>query len=113
MNLFLLAGGALSLMASLLHIAIIFGGADWYRFFCAPERMAKLAEQGSILPTLSTSGIAMALFLWALYAFSGAGLINRLPLLKLALVAITCVYLIRGLALFPALFHSQLWQAIS
>lgn len=101
MNIFLLAGGVLSLTGSLLHLAIIFGGADWYRFFGAAERMVTLADQGSILPTISTSGIAVALFMWALYAFSGAGLIKRLPMLKAALVLITSVYLMRGLALFP------------
>ena len=103
MNRYLLVGGVVSLAASLLHVAIIFGGAEWYRFFCAPDRMVTLAEQGSILPTFSTSGISFALFLWALYAFSGAGLIRKLPLLKAALVIIACIYLARGLALFPVL----------
>jgi hypothetical protein len=44
------------------------------------------------------------LFLWAAYAFSGAGLIPRLPLLRLGLVAIASVYLLRAFALLPALF---------
>jgi putative oxidoreductase len=104
MNMFLLLGGALSLIISCLHIAIIIGGADWYRFFGAAERMVLLAKQGSILPTISTLGIAAVFFLWALYAFSGAGLIRRLPLLKQGLVVITSIYLMRGLALFPVLF---------
>ena len=104
MNGFLAAGGALNLIIALLHVAIIFGGSGWYRFFNAPDRMAKLAEQGSILPTLSTSGITLVFLLWALYDFSGSGLIRRLPLLKTALVGITCIYLLRGLLIFPALF---------
>jgi hypothetical protein len=40
--------------------------------------------------------IALLLLLWAAYAFSAAGLIPRLPLLRVALCAITAVYLARG-----------------
>jgi len=102
-NKWLLAGGALSLLASLMHIAIIIGGPDWYRAFGAGERMAQAAARGAIMPTLVTLGIASILAIWALYAFSGAGLIRRLPLLRTGLVVITAIYLARGLALFPAL----------
>ena len=40
--------------------------------------------------------------MWALYAFSGAGVIRRLPLLRLALTLIAAVYLARGLLGVPA-----------
>lgn len=33
----LIAGGLLSAAAALLHIAVIVGGPDWYRFFGAGE----------------------------------------------------------------------------
>ncbi len=103
-NIFLIAGGILSIIASLLHIAIIIGGAEWLRFFGAGEAMAKMAEEGSIYPIIITFIIASVLFLWALYAFSGAGIIRRLPYLKPALVLITAVYLIRGFGVIPAYF---------
>lgn len=99
----LIAGGVLSALAALLHLACIAGGPAWYRFFGAGETMAAMAEQGSITPTLITSGIAAVLALWAAWAFSGAGLIPRLPLLRTGLVVISAIYLLRGLALFPAL----------
>ena len=102
----LVIGGVLSLAASLLHIGCIIGGPAWYRFFGAGEAMATMAEQGSITPTLITLGIAAVLAIWAAYAFSGAGLIRRLPLLRTGLVAISAVYLLRGLALIPALIIS-------
>lgn len=89
---------ALSFLASLLHIATILGGANWYRFFGAGERMAKLAESGSLHPAIVTSIIAIILCLWGLYALSGAGVIFKLPLLKSALILITGVYMLRGLA---------------
>ena len=99
----LVIGGGLSVAASLLHIACIIGGPDWYRFFGAGEAMATMAEQGSMTPTLVTLGIAAILAIWAAYAFSGAGLLPRLPLLRTGLVTISAVYLLRSLALIPAL----------
>jgi putative oxidoreductase len=89
-------GALLTGAASLLHVGIIFGGPDWYRFFGAGERMARLSARGSIYPTLITAGIASVLGLWALYGLSGAGVVRRLPLLRLALVLIACVYFARG-----------------
>ena len=59
---------------------MIWGGPDWYRFFGAGERMARAA-----------------------YAFAGAGLLPRLPLMRLALVLISAIYLLRGSVLFLAL----------
>ena len=99
----LILGGWLSVAASLLHIGCIIGGPDWYRFFGAGEEMAVMAEQGSMTPTLLTLGIAAILAVWAAYAFSGAGLLPRLPLLRTGLVVISAIYLLRGLALIPAL----------
>lgn len=102
-NRFLIAGGILSGGASLLHLGIITGGPDWYRFFGAGEGMARMAEQGSWTPTVITLGIASVLAVWSAYAFSGAGLFPRLPLIRTALVLISGVYLLRGLVLIPAL----------
>lgn len=63
--------------------------------------MARLADAGSITPTLITSGIAAVLFVWALYALSGARVMPPLPLTRIALVVITGIYLVRGLAVLP------------
>ncbi len=97
-NNLLIIAGCLSFFAALLHLACIFGGPDWYRFFGAGERMAQMAAAGDTYPTIATLVIASILFVWGLYAFSGAGLVFKLPLLKTSLVLITAVYLIRGIA---------------
>lgn len=99
-NLGLTFGGMASLFAGFTHVCIIFGGASWYRFFGAGEGMAQMAENGSIQPTIITACIALLLGVWGLYAFSGAGVIARLPLIKAALVLITFVYLSRAVAGF-------------
>ena len=104
---FLILAGSLSALAALLHLAVIFGGPDWYRFFGAGEGMARMAERGMIQPTLITLGITAVLAIWAAYAFSGAGLIARLPLLRTGLVVITLIYLARGLLIVPAVLMNR------
>lgn len=99
----LILGGGLSAVAALLHIAVIIGGPSWYRFFGAGEPMAQMAERGSSYPTIVTLGIAAILTIWAAYAFSGAGLLPRLPLLRSALIAISAIYLLRAVCFVPAM----------
>jgi hypothetical protein len=99
----LIVGGTLSAAAAILHLAVVAGGPSWYRFFGAGEGMARAAERGSSTPALVTLAIAATLMVWALYAFSGAGIIRRLPLLRTALILISGVYLLRAFALLPTL----------
>ncbi len=110
---YLKIAGALSLFASAMHIAIIFGGASWYRFFGAGEQMARMAEQGLIQPTLITLFIASVLAVWGAFAWSGAGLLPEFPFVKIVLILITAVYLLRGVVGLVAPFitdHPQIAQ---
>jgi len=91
---------------ALLHIAIIFGGPDWYAFFGAPQALVELARSGHPRAPISCLVIAGVLSVFAAYAFSGAGAIRRLPLLRLVLASIGSVLILRGL-LFPLLI---LWR---
>ena len=102
-NLWLVTGGLLSAAAALLHLAVIVGGPDWYRFFGAGEEMAQMAERGDPMAALVTAGIAAVLAIWSAFAFSGAGVIPRLPLLRTGLIVIGSIYLLRGLVLVPLL----------
>tara|TARA_Y100001956_G_C4123820_1_gene188969 strand:+ start:1933 stop:2352 length:420 start_codon:yes stop_codon:yes gene_type:complete len=99
-NIFLIIAGFLSALAAVMHLGCIYFGAPWYRFFGAGEQMAQLAEQGSNKPAFITSGIVLMLCIWPAYAFSAAGLITKLPLLKTALILITLIYTARGVAGF-------------
>lgn len=108
----LMIAGMCSFVASALHIVAMLWGPDGYRFFGAGEEMAQLAEQGSWAPPLITLVITVILAFWAAYAFAGAGLIRRLPLMRFCLVAITGVYVLRGagglvIALFPNSYQVQ------
>jgi len=100
-NIPLAVGALLSAVAALLHLGIIAGGPAWYRFFGAGERYARAAADGRWYPAIVTLGIAAVLFAWSAYALAGAGVVKPLPFLKAALVAITAVYLVRGIAFAP------------
>ncbi|AJO80529.1 MULTISPECIES: hypothetical protein [Pseudomonas] len=96
-NMALLVGAGLSLLAALMHVGVIMVGPSWYRLFGAGERFVRAAQAGRWFPALVTAGIALVLTAWAAYALSAAGVIEPLPLLRPALIAITLVYLLRGL----------------
>lgn len=100
-NIPLAVGALLSAVAALLHLGIIAGGPAWYRFFGAGERLARAAAQGRWYPAVVTLGIAAVLFTWSAYALAGAGIVTGLPFPKAALVGITAVYLVRGVAFAP------------
>ncbi|MBI1936552.1 MAG: hypothetical protein HYS25_00355 [Ignavibacteriales bacterium] len=95
---FLSAGSIMSFGVALLHLVIIFIGADAYRYFGAGEEMALLAESGSLQPALVTFVITIFFSLFGLYGLSGANIILRLPFLKWFLLAIGSIYALRGLA---------------
>lgn len=57
-----------------------------------------MATTGDPYPTVVTLVIAAILSVWSLSAISGAGAIQKLPLLRFALCAITGVYILRGVA---------------
>lgn len=98
MNIMLVIAGIMSLIAAVIHLGCIYFGASWYRFFGAGEQMALMAEQGSLKPTLITLGITLVLITWSLYAFSAAGIMIKLPFLRVILLMITTIYLLRGIA---------------
>ena len=100
-NTWLLVAGIANLALTALHLVVIVVGADAYRFFGAGESMASKAEEGSLIPAAITLFVALVFALFALYAFSGAGLVRRAPLLRVALVVISFIFVLRGLSLFP------------
>lgn len=93
--------GVLASAGALLHIAILFGGPDWYAFFGAPRGLVEMARAGSLRPAISCLVIAAFLAVLAAYAFSGAGLIRRLPLLRPVLASAAAVLILRGVLFIP------------
>lgn len=99
----LVAGGALATAGALLHVAVIAGGQAWYAYFGAPPTVVEAARRGEWSAPAVTLLIAAAIGLCATYAFSGAGLMPRLPLLRLALCTIAFLCIARALLFIPLL----------
>lgn len=97
----LLVAGTCSMTAAAIHLACIVGGPEWFRLLGAGEGMAAMAARGHWYPAVVTACIAGILVIWGLYAWSGAGALRRLPLLRTVLCAITAIYLLRGVAFVP------------
>ncbi len=107
-RIWLLTAGWMSVAASLLHLGVILGGPDWYRFFGAGEQLARAAERGSLVPPLMTLFIAAVLAVWAIYAFGAAGIGWRPPLTRTALIAIATVLIARAaMAFVPAFWPPE------
>ena len=94
----LVAGGSVSLALAAVHVVVIAIGAPAYRYFGRAD-LADASLKGSLDPLYATMVVAFTLTLFGLYAFSGAGLVRRLPLLRTGLVTISSIYLLRGLIL--------------
>ena len=104
-NQWLKLGGILSFVVALLHLVIIFVGASAYRYFGAPEGYARAAEAGSTSPAMRTLVLVVIFTIWGLYAFSGGGVIRRLPLLRITLLLIGIIYTLRGVFVFQQIFQ--------
>jgi hypothetical protein len=98
--------GVVAAAGALLHIAILFGGPDWYAFFGAPQGLVDMARAGNVRVPISCLVIAAFLSLLAAYAFSGAGVIRSLPFLRLVLSSIAGVLILRGILFVPLI----LWR---
>ena len=89
------------------HIVALVGGPSWIEFVGAPPLVVRSAIEGTWLAPAGALGIAALLTVWGLYAFSGAGLIRPLPLLKTVLGGVALIFLVRGLIVIPFLSRAN------
>jgi hypothetical protein len=92
----LILAGILSFLVALFQAVVTFSPA-WSLYFGAPEKLV------SNVPLLYVTGLVAAVLfgIFGLYAMSGAGYIRHLPLLRGVLLAIGCLYVLRGLLVIP------------
>ncbi len=102
--------GVATAAAGLLHVAVAIGGPSWYAFFGAPHRLVEAARAGDPRAPLTCVGIACILLVFAAYAFSGSGVIPRLPLLKPVLGIVAAVFTLRGIAFVPMMLIAPSWM---
>ena len=66
------------------------------------EHIVRTIDAGNVKLDLLTLAIALMLLVGSAYAFSGAGVIGHLPLTKYVLMAVSAIYIARGVG-FPHL----------
>jgi hypothetical protein len=90
--------GLLSLGVALFQVLLSFP-TPLSTYFGTPPGL--LANPAALL--ITSLVVALIFAIWGLYGLSGAGLIRRLPLLRLGLLVIGAIYTLRGLLLIPLL----------
>ena len=92
----------LSIAIAAVHLATIPFGASGLRYLAAPQRLVEMAERGDhLVPTVAVVGLFVVFSTFALYAWSGAGRMRKLPGLGFVLLVITSIYILRGVVVVP------------
>ncbi len=99
----LAAAGIILVLLGLAHIGAIFGGPEWFAFLGAPDGLVAMSRAGSSYPNVSALVIALVCLIWASYAFSGAGLVRRLPFLRSVLFLIAAGMAVRAVGFIAVL----------
>ena len=97
-NYWLLAGGYFSLGFAAFQASAIGWPAHAVKYLGGPAELRIEYPVRYAAVCLAVAGI-VAVF--GLYALSGAGKVRRLPLLRTVLIAVTAIYLLRGLLVIP------------
>lgn len=100
-NRYLFCSGMVLVLGGLIHLVTIFGGPDWYAYIGAPDAIIAMARAGKHYPVVVCIIIASFLFVCAAFAFSGAGLIWRLPFTRTVLALMACGLILRGTSFIP------------
>ena len=112
----LISAGIIASASAIWHLLCILGGPTWFMFARAPQQVIDSAQQGTLLAPVSTVVVASLMFACAVFAFSAAGLIRKVPLLKSALITIAVLCTLRGLIAIPTFVNStglDIWQIVA
>ncbi len=99
-NIVLLFAAILSFCAAIFQLVISLV-PKWSAFFGAGEELTSKP----LLLLLLGGLVAILLSTWGFYGLSGAGLIRRLPLLRLVIFLIGAIYIFRGLPIIMKLLE--------
>lgn len=92
----LVIAGVIAAATAIWHWLCIIGGLSWYAFAHAPPPILESVRQGTLLAPAGAFIIGLLFLSCTMFAFSGAGLTRKIPLLKSALATIALLCLVRG-----------------
>jgi hypothetical protein len=113
---FLISAGVIASASAIWHLLCIFGGPSWFAFARAPQQIIESAQQGTMLAPIGTIIVATLMFACSVFAFSAAGIIRKVPLLKSALLTISLLCILRALSAIPTIATSNgldVWQIVA
>jgi len=112
----LIIGGSIATCAAIWHLLCILGGPTWFAFARAPQQIIDSSIQGTLLAPIGTIIVALFMFACTLFAYSAAGIIRKLVLLRPALCTIAFVCSLRGLIAIPSFLMMEnldIWELIA
>jgi hypothetical protein len=89
--------------AALVHVIGWAMGPDAIAFLGAPPYIVRSMEEGTLDAPVAIGVIVAVLSVFAAYAFAGAGMLPRLPLLRVVLSLVALLFILRGLLIFVQL----------
>ena len=112
----LVSAGVIASASALWHLLCILGGPSWFEFARAPQQIIDSAQQGTLLAPIGTITVSSLMFACTVFAFSSAGLIRKVPLLKPALITISFIYTSRALIAIPIMITPDgydIWEIVA
>lgn len=106
----LISVGVIAQMAAIWHLLCIWGGVNWFVFARAPQQIITSAAQGTLLAPIATLVVAGLMLACSIFAFSAAGVIRRVPLMKSALVSLSILCILRGASALITLIYTLQWD---
>jgi hypothetical protein len=100
-SLMLISVAALALFTALSHMSCIVLGPECYRAQMAPEALIELSQSAPWRAALETTLVSLLFVATAIFCLSGAGVIRKVPMLKPAIITISVICTLRGIATLP------------
>jgi len=94
---FLVLAAFIAVGNAIAHLSCLYFGPECYSAQMAPVQLVESARNGTFLAPIANMMVSIIFIIWGLYALSAAGLIRKLPLLKIGIYSIATLCLIRGL----------------
>ena len=97
----LVSVAALALFTALSHMSCIVLGPECYRAQMAPEALIELSKSAPWRAALETTLVSLLFVATAIFCLSGARVIRKVPMLKPAIITISVICSLRGIATLP------------
>lgn len=90
--------GIINIILGIGHLIAMIWLNEVFEIFGIGEPMNELSQIHPSIPYIITVIVAMGFFIFGLYGFSAAGMIRKLPLLKLGIFGIAALFILRAVS---------------